>query len=122
MNPPASGDGGTEVDDFLGEPSSSSSKPPRDRDDHQQIQHVDDLEDSEPSKRVKAKKIPPDVSQDEHDQHILTHFPFRAWCTFCLKGKTRKDAHHKREVEASSTPRFSLDYMHYDPHPKTFRN
>ena len=57
-------------------------KPLRDRDDHQQIQHVDDLEDSEPSKRVKAKKIPPDVSQDEYDQHMLTHFPFissRSW-------------------------------------------
>ena len=49
---------------------------------------VEELENSEAAKKVKAKKIPPTVSAEGYQQHRLAHFPFRSWCTFCLKGKT----------------------------------
>ena len=56
VNPPASGDGGIEVDDFFGEPLSSSSKPPKDRDEYQPVQHVDDLQDSEPQRESRPRR------------------------------------------------------------------
>ena len=31
-------------------------------------------------------------SQDEVDDHYLTHFPFRSWCRHCIRGRGRSKA------------------------------
>lgn len=72
---------------------------------------VEDVEVSEVAKRVRHKKIPPTVSEEEYNTQMLTLLPFRFWCTFCLRGKTGEDDHRSvGDRPASELPRFCRLY------------
>ena len=43
-----------------------------------------------------ADKLPARPSQEEVDQHMLTHLPFRSWCPHCVRGKAKRRAHRKK--------------------------
>ena len=66
--------------------------------------------DSERPKAVRRKKIPPTVSKEEYDSHMLTHLPYRSWCDFCVSGKCREDGHYPRVQSEVDVPVISLDY------------
>ena len=67
---------------------------------------------SERPKQVRAKTIPDMVSKKEYDEHMLTHLPYRSWCSHCVAGKCREDGHFIRTSSnrASEVPRISMRY------------
>ena len=69
---------------------------------------------SEASRKVRQKKIPPSVSQEEYDAHMITHLPFRSWCSHCVAGKVREDDHRPREPGSElEVPKVSIDYCYF---------
>ena len=67
---------------------------------------------SEAVRKPRAKKIPDLVSEQEYNDHMLTHLPFRNWCARCIAGKFREDAHTLRtpKERKGEVPRLSMDY------------
>ena len=59
-------------------------------------------------KAVKVEKMP---SQEEIDEHMVTHLPYRSWCKFCVAGKAKSSGHRTGKREVGSIPVVSLDYM-----------
>ena len=50
-------------------------------------------------------------SQNEVDEHNLTHLPYRNWCPHCVRGRG-KDLDHRRAVDDERKIReFSFDYF-----------
>ena len=49
-------------------------------------------------------------SQDEVDDHYLTHFPFRSWCRHCIRGRGKEATHWKQSGEDGTVPEFHMDY------------
>jgi len=48
----------------------------------------------------------------ERETHSRTHVPYRAWCEFCVKGKSDSTPHRRRQSESlSGNPVVSVDYM-----------
>ena len=67
---------------------------------------------SEAVRKPRAKKIPDLVSEQEYNDHMRTHLPFRNWCEHCIAGKSREDAHPLRtpKERKGEVPRLSMDY------------
>ena len=42
---------------------------------------------------AKVIRAPIRPSQQEVDEHMLTHIPFRSWCPHCVKGKAVNSPH-----------------------------
>ena len=66
---------------------------------------------------IKGKVIVTGPTRDEFEEHMRTHIPFRNWCEFCVKGKSRSDAHGKDAGEKASLgedsiPRIGIDYTY----------
>ena len=61
---------------------------------------------------MRAKTIPDVVSKKEYDEDMLTHLPYRNWCSHCVAGKCREDGHFIRTSSnrANEVPRISMDY------------
>ena len=73
------------------------------------IEEVD--EEGAPVKVVTKPKGP---TQEEWEEHMVTHIPYRNWCPFCVKGQGRQDAHAgkmKEELE-SRKPTIVMDYAY----------
>ena len=67
------------------------------------------------AREIPGQKIVYQPTKQEWDDHMRTHFPFRKWCPFCVKGKCRSGAHSRRaksdeELEREN-PVISIDYM-----------
>ncbi len=54
-------------------------------------------------------------SQEEVDQHDLTHLPFRNWCAHCVRGKGSA-ADHRHATREDGMPEFHLDYCFMKSH------
>ena len=59
----------------------------------------------------------PTVIKDEHgpteqeiDEHMITHIPFRSWCPFCVMGKACNSDHRRIKEPHGSVPVISIDY------------
>ena len=67
--------------------------------------------------KVKAPKIP---TQEELDEHNLTHIPFQSWCEACLATRSKEDA-RKSEVASHGKPviQFDFGYTYTDPNGET---
>ena len=68
---------------------------------------------------IQGKAIVTGPSREEFEEHMRTHMPFRNWCAFCVKGKSKSDAHRKRigehsKISDDSTPVIGIDHL-----PKT---
>ena len=52
-------------------------------------------------------------SKDEWDEHMRTHLPFRKWCPFCVKGRSKNSPHagiiKSDEDLAKEVPVISID-------------
>ena len=61
----------------------------------------------------KVVKIPNMPSQEEIDQHMTNHVPFRSWCPHCVAGQAQPSQHRRRsqEEEENGVPTVSMDYM-----------
>ena len=43
--------------------------------------------------------VPEGPSNQEREEHELTHIPYRSWCEHCVKGRARSRAHKRRDPE-----------------------
>ena len=71
-----------------------------------------ELEQEEEGRKVKEVMRPKEPSQEEYDEHMVTHIPFRSWCTFCVKGRGRAQPHRSVEKEEPTVPCISMDYAY----------
>ena len=71
----------------------------------------DGNQEQEEAQKAIAPKIPIKPSQEEVDEHMLTHLPFRSWCPHCVRGKSKGKAHRKQTGTGKEIPTVSLDYM-----------
>ena len=62
--------------------------------------------------KIKSSSLPCRPSQEEVDNHYLTHIPFRSWCPHCVKGKSMGLPHHKSGgKDLDQVPVVNIDYM-----------
>ena len=68
---------------------------------------------SEEATTVQAPPIPTLPSQQEVEQHRLTHRLFRLWCPHCVRGKSREDRHlgSRQKDEWHGIPKIASDYF-----------
>ena len=62
------------------------------------------------SLEARARGIPILPSLGERAAHRLTHFPFRAWCVWCVYGRGKEDPHKRNKDRKSDIPVVGLDY------------
>jgi hypothetical protein len=58
-------------------------------------------------------KIPPSPilpTEQEVQQHDITHLPFRSWCPHCVSGKARNRPHRKLKDKVHQVPNIVVDY------------
>ena len=62
--------------------------------------------------RTTAKIMDPMLpTQDEIDEHMKVHLPYRSWCCHCVRARG-KAADHRRQVQNERIiPEFHMDYM-----------
>ena len=42
---------------------------------------------------------------------MLSHFPFRSWCPYCVQGKAKEDAHRPVVDDELSVSKWCADYF-----------
>ena len=72
-------------------------------------------EEQSEARKIKTKSYVQQPTQEEWDEHMLTHLPFRAWCPCCVAGRKKADAHrrHTDDVakdEEARVPIIAADY------------
>ena len=82
------------------------------------------IEDDGPEAEVQDNKIAQDhflPSAAEVENHRVNHTPYRSWCEYCVKGRSRKKTHQNnktkmggqdKEEEEDPVPRVSMDYFY----------
>ena len=66
---------------------------------------------TEEARKPKAARVPTRPSQEEVDEHMITHLPFRSWCPHCIRGKSKGKPHKKSNQGNREIPTVALDYM-----------
>ena len=66
---------------------------------------------TEESQHARARGIPVMPAAADREVHRLTHWPFRAWCVWCVYGMGKEEAHRRAKVRRSDTPIVGLDYL-----------
>ncbi len=72
---------------------------------------VDEIEPQEDIQAEKATALPqpkPPTDQ-ERQEHFLTHLPFHRWCEICVRSKGQEDYH----TGTSKTPKVSIIHVGY---------
>ena len=64
----------------------------------------------EEARKAKGTRAPTKPSQEEVNEHMLTHLPFRSWCPHCVRGKSKGKPHKRTEEEPRELPTIALDY------------
>jgi len=61
--------------------------------------------------RVRPLRAPDEPTTEELEEHLVTHFPRRAWCRHCCAGRGKSDPHQRQEDERrQAIPTISIDY------------
>ena len=63
------------------------------------------------TERLLRKHDPRQPSQQEKEEHEMTHLPFRCWCRQCITGRGREEDCRKSMEEERQVPEVHLDYM-----------
>ena len=50
---------------------------------------------------LKGKARVTGPSKEEYEEHMRSHMPFRSWCEFCVKGKSKACTHKKKGENVS---------------------
>ena len=61
---------------------------------------------------VEPKRHPGNPTNDEIEEHNLTHCPYRSWCPICVEAHGREDPHYRNTKEdiLNGAPVISMDY------------
>ncbi len=70
------------------------------------IEIQDAEEETEP---LKIAKGPPQPTQQQEEDHRITHNPYRTWCKWCIMGRALGEQHGAGH--ASGVPRIGVDYF-----------
>ena len=71
----------------------------------------EDEEEEDVGMRVPVKmKDPIMPSEDEIEEHNLTHLPYRSWCVHCVRGRGEATPHRMMERDEDAVPELHLDY------------
>ena len=69
----------------------------------------------EEGKTIRGPKAIYTPSKEEWDNHMRSHIPFRRWCPFCVKGRSKSGSHKgcekSEEEKKKEVPVISIDYM-----------
>ena len=65
----------------------------------------------EESSALIPMSVPCKPSQEEVDNHNISHYPFRSWCKHCVMGKA-VSGYHKTSKDKCTKPVISRDYMY----------
>ena len=49
-------------------------------------------------------------TKEEYERHCLTHYPYRNWCPFCVKGQKHNSAHRTKPKGANEIPLLAIEY------------
>ena len=77
-------------------------------------EHSEDKE--EKNIRSRIRPAPEEPSEQEREEHEMTHLPYQAWCPHCVAGKAPNEAHRKQETEENKmidegkVPRIGIDF------------
>ena len=71
----------------------------------------EDSEGEEEGQESKGLNAPTRPSQEELDDHMRTHIPFRSWCPHCVKGQGQNQPHKQGQGESGLIPIVCMDYM-----------
>ena len=63
------------------------------------------------NRKVVRKHDPRQPSQQEKEEHEMTHLPFRSWCRQCIMWRGREEDCRKSMEEERQVPEVHLDYM-----------
>ena len=63
------------------------------------------------NRKVVRKHDPRQPSQQEEEEHEMTHLPCRSWCRHCIMGRGREEDWRKSMEEERQVPEVHLDYM-----------
>ena len=67
------------------------------------------MEERIPLEQVSARE----PTAEERRQHELTHLPYQAWCTACLKHRARQDQHRRTgKSHGQGCPTVSFDFCY----------
>ena len=74
--------------------------------------NVEDDDDHEvyEGRKAKSRGKTYEPTQEEFDEHVLTHIPFRSWCAHCVRGKAKNNPHFKRSIDMDAVPMICVDY------------
>ena len=67
------------------------------------------IEEEEEAAPLKHAPDPAQPSEEEVENHRVTHYPFRTWCKLCIMGRGTGSPH--RSSTGSSIPRIGMDYF-----------
>ena len=69
------------------------------------------VQESEAGKRETIRlQTPYKPSQEEVDDHDLTHLPYRSWCRHCIRGRGTETSHFAQEAEDRTVPEVHMDF------------
>ena len=63
------------------------------------------------NRKIVRKHDPRQPSQQEKEEHEMTHLPFRSWCRHCIMVRGREEDCRKSMEEERQVPEVHLDYM-----------
>ena len=75
------------------------------------IDEGDEAEGGGGNRKVARKHEPRQPSQQEKEEHEMTHLPFRSWCRHCIMMRGREEDCRKSMEEERQVPKVHLDYM-----------
>ena len=82
---------------------------------HEEIFDLSEDEQEEEGRIIRGQKAVYKPSQEEWDNHMRSHVPFRRWCPFCMRGKCKSGAHQQskksEEEKEKEVAVLAFDYM-----------
>ena len=67
---------------------------------------------SEEARLSRGVRVPDVPTAIEKEQHYLTHIPFRAWCSFCVRAAAPDDPHRGlQRPDAAQKPMVMMDHV-----------
>ena len=82
------------------------------------IEEAVDVDEGETEgRRIKGQRLIDKPTKEEWEDHMRTHIPFRNWCPYCVKGKSKTPPRRTAQTgelgsdEHDKIAKMSMDYM-----------
>ena len=83
-------------------------------------QLIHDSENVQESEKSAAAPSPYTPSKEERERHEISHWPYRAWCRFCIMGRGKNLDHARMDAELlHEIDTISIDFMYLGQNNET---